>query len=43
VQTAGVTQIRQPIYRSSMARLLPYRDLVRPPLEALELPFAVLP
>jgi len=35
VRTASVAQVRQPIYRSSVGRWQPYRDLLRPLLEAL--------
>ena len=38
VRTASVGQVRQPIYRSSVGRWEPYREHIRPLLEALELP-----
>jgi tetratricopeptide (TPR) repeat protein len=36
VQTASATQVRQPIYRGSVGRWRPYRDLLQPLLQALE-------
>ena len=38
VQTASVTQVRRPIYRSSVGRSRRYRPLIGPLLEALERP-----
>ena len=38
VQTASVTQVRRPIYRSSVGRSRRYRPLIGPLLEALEQP-----
>ena len=35
VRTASVSQVRQPIYRSSVARWKPYERLLTPLLEAL--------
>lgn len=35
VRTASVTQVRQPIYRSSVGRWLPYKHLLTPLLEEL--------
>jgi tetratricopeptide (TPR) repeat protein len=37
VQTASVTQVRRPIYHDSVGRWRPYRDLLRPLLDALEI------
>jgi tetratricopeptide (TPR) repeat protein len=37
VRTASVNQVRQPIYRDSVGRWLPYRKLLAPLLEALEI------
>lgn len=36
VNTASVAQVRQPIYRDSVGRWRPYRDLLRPLLHALD-------
>ena len=38
VRTASVTQVRQPIYRSSVGRWLPYKDMLQPLLKELGLP-----
>lgn len=38
VKTASAAQVRQPIYRSAIGRWQPYREHIRPLLEALELP-----
>jgi len=38
VRTASATQVRQPIYRSSVGRRQGYEDLLRPFLEALGRP-----
>jgi len=38
VKTASVVQVRQPVYRSSVGRWRPDRDLLRPLLEALGAP-----
>jgi hypothetical protein len=38
VRTASAAQVRQPIYRSSVARSLRHRPLIGPLLEALERP-----
>jgi hypothetical protein len=35
VRTASAAQVRQPIYRSSVGRWLPYKHLLHPLLEAL--------
>ena len=35
VRTASLVQVRQPIYRNSVARWRPYRDMLRPLLDAL--------
>jgi tetratricopeptide (TPR) repeat protein len=43
VQTASVTQVRQPIFRSSVGRWRHYRDLLRPLLEALNIEQAESP
>ena len=37
IRTASVAQVRQPIYTSSVGRWRPYRHLLRPLLEALEI------
>jgi hypothetical protein len=37
VRTASVTQVRQPIYRSSVGRWGAYREQLRPLFEALEI------
>jgi tetratricopeptide (TPR) repeat protein len=37
VHTASVTQVRQPIYRGSVGRWRPYRHLLQPLLDALEI------
>ncbi len=37
VDTASVAQVRQPIYRNSVGRWLPYRDFLAPLLQALGL------
>jgi tetratricopeptide (TPR) repeat protein len=37
VQTASVVQVRQPIYRSSIGRWEPYKVMLRPLLEALDI------
>jgi tetratricopeptide (TPR) repeat protein len=37
VHTASVTQVRRPIYRDSIGRWRPYRDMLRPLLDALEI------
>jgi hypothetical protein len=37
VRTASVTQVRQPIYRSSVGRWLPYKDMLAPLLTELDL------
>jgi hypothetical protein len=37
VQTASVVQVRQPIYRSSIGRWEPYKAMLRPLLDALEI------
>jgi tetratricopeptide (TPR) repeat protein len=37
VHTASVTQVRQPLYRDSVGRWRPYRDLLEPLLRALEI------
>jgi tetratricopeptide (TPR) repeat protein len=37
VQTASVVQVRQPIYRSSIGRWEPYKEMLRPLLDALEI------
>ena len=37
VHTASVTQVRRPIYRDSVGRWRPYRDLLQPLLDALEI------
>jgi hypothetical protein len=36
VRTASMTQVRQPIYRSSIGRWLPYKDMLMPLLKELE-------
>jgi hypothetical protein len=36
VQTASATQVRQPIYHTSVERWRPYEDLLLPFLQALE-------
>jgi len=38
MKTASVVQVRQPVYRSSVRRWRPDRDLLRPLLEALGAP-----
>jgi tetratricopeptide (TPR) repeat protein len=40
ITTASVTQVRQPIYRSSVDRWRPYAKMIQPLLEALELDLA---
>jgi tetratricopeptide (TPR) repeat protein len=42
VRTASATQVRQPIYQSSVARWRGYEDFLAPLLEALELPMDLL-
>jgi sulfotransferase family protein len=37
VRTASVTQVRQPIYRTSIGRWRPADDVLRPLLDALDL------
>ncbi len=37
VQTASAVQVRQPLYRSSIGRWRPYKEYLRPLLDALEL------
>jgi hypothetical protein len=37
VHTASVTQVRQPIYHDSVGRWRPYRDLLRPLLDTLQI------
>jgi tetratricopeptide (TPR) repeat protein len=37
VHTASVSQVRRPIYRDSVGRWRPYRDLLQPLLDALEI------
>lgn len=37
VHTASAAQVRQPIYRESVGRWLPYRDQLQPLLQALEI------
>ena len=38
VWTASATQVRRPLYSTSVGRWLPYKDMLRPLLEALETP-----
>jgi tetratricopeptide (TPR) repeat protein len=43
VRTASVTQVRQPIYRTSVGRWQPYEQLLQPFIRALEEPLPVAP
>ena len=43
IRTASAAQVRQPIYTSSVGRWRPYRHLLGPLLEVLEIDAAVQP
>jgi len=43
IRTASATQVRKPIYRSSIGRWRPYAHLLRPLLEALDIDVAATP